>query len=110
MIEDYLSEPSKRRSVENSDHSAEDGGGHRFVFYGSHGAREKKDKSKGKPHFDGPVKLQLSEETLASDIMIMHSDKLVIKKVEEFTDKIKECETEGNIQTDDEIKRKMGDE
>ena len=104
MIEDYLSEPERQRSVENPDHSAEDGGGHRFMFFGSPGGRERRQKKKERPHIGAPVKLELSGDTLADDIVEMHSEEHMIKKVEEFTDKIKEEEhdrSEDCNETDD---------
>lgn len=93
MIEDYLSEPRIQRSVETPEHSSEDGGGHRFVFYGG-GPGEKRGKANKKKIIEAPVKLDLSGGTLASDIVLVHSDEQVKKKVGEFTEKIMSGEFE----------------
>lgn len=92
MIEDYLHGPDHHRSVENPGESSSDGGGHRFLFYGSPGGEKKGEAAKKKPEIGAPVKLELTGDSLADDIVEVHNEKTVHDKVEELGDKIQDLE------------------
>jgi len=92
LIEDYLHGPDHHRNVENPGESSSDGGGHRFIFYGSPGAGKKGEDAKKKPKIEAPVKVELTGSSLADDIVEVHNEKSVHDKVEELGDKIHDLE------------------
>ena len=89
MDEDFLPDPNVRRSVENPGESSS-GGGHRFLLYGRPGSKQPKGKKKYS--IGAPVKLNLSENSLADDIVEVHNNLEVKKKVEELGNMIEESE------------------
>jgi len=94
MSDDFWPDPNSNRSIEHSGESSSEGGGHRFVFYGSPGAPGRKKAQDKKSKLVGqPVELELSGDTLAEDIVEVHTEESVRKKVEELGEKIKDDES-----------------
>jgi hypothetical protein len=90
MADDFLPDSASfKRSVENSCESSDEGG-YRFLFYDSP-KKEKVDKKKNHS-FGAPVKLDLHESELRREIMEVHSEEGVRKRVEEYDEMIKDIE------------------
>jgi len=101
MSDDYFPISDRGRSVEQSGESSSDGGGYRFVFHGGQPPGKKKSDVK-KNKIEPPVKLELSKENLGDELIQVHSEESVAKKVHEFDQMIKDGELDDKLDLDDE--------
>ena len=98
MDDDFLPDPDRwHRSVENSGES-NDEGGYRFLFYDAPMPRKKRGKDKKEVKIGAPVHLELSTSELTNDIVRVHNNEAVKKKVEELGEIAKDIESEEDSQ------------
>ena len=99
MSDDYFPISDRGRSVEQSGESSSEGGGYRFVFHGGHRPAKKKKDDK-KTVIEPPVKLVLSKENLGDELIQVHSEESVAKKVHELDQRIKDGELDDDSDPD----------
>ncbi len=100
MINDDMMPRPPGRNVEHSGESSADGGGYRFVFYGDQPGGTKKKKGKRSVQPEPPVKLDISKETLADEILNVHSEESMSEKVNELDEKGKIIEGDNTKKED----------